>query len=84
MRNMTATEVRMRVAEFERTQAPKLQASIEAGLAEIYDDFSRVFWAHWNDRELQQQRMTDDGCPLAGPIGNRILSMDINWTVAGG
>ncbi len=56
----------MREAHFIATEAPKLQAAIEAMLADVWGKFIRRFWLEWHDDDLQQQRMTDDGCPL-GP-----------------
>ena len=55
---ITATEVQMQIADFNRRTAPKLQATIEAMLANVYAEFISRFWMDWNDRELQQQRMT--------------------------
>ena len=67
MKEITASEVRDRIEQWERREAPKLQAKIEGMLSKVYAEFERGFWKAWDDRELQQlerQRMTDDGCPL--------------------
>ena len=61
---MTASEVRDRIEQWERREAPKLQASVEAILASVLNKWVDGVLRHWLDRELQQQRMTDDGCPL--------------------
>lgn len=63
--NITATEVRMRVAEWERINQPKYVAWCDR-LCEIFlSDYFQDLKLWIQDQELQQQRMTDDGCPLA-------------------
>ena len=62
--NMTASEVQARLAHWERYEAPKLQARVEAYFAPLIDKWVDVIRWYWMDQEIQQQRMTDDGCPL--------------------
>ena len=64
MKEITASEVRFRQEHWEKHEAPKLQARAEAILAPIFDKWVAVVHRYLMDRDLQHQRMTDDGCPL--------------------
>ncbi len=62
---MTATEVQMRMEEWERINQPKYEASVNRMLESIWGDTIEIMYRHIMDQDLQQQRMTDDGCPSA-------------------
>ena len=66
---ITATEVQMRAKDFERRQAPKLQARAEAMILRSFGEFLLLMRTYLRDAELQQHRMTDDGCPLGALPG---------------
>ncbi len=61
---ITATEVRMREAEWERINQPKYKAWCNRLFEIVWGDFLQELKLFTQDQELQQQRMTDDGCPL--------------------
>lgn len=61
---MTATEVQIRIEEWERVNQPKYEASINRMLEGIWGETINIMYLHVMDQYLQQQRMTDDGCPL--------------------
>jgi len=63
-RDITAYEVQARVEHWERHWVPKLQASMEAMISPMFDEWWTQVHRYFLDQELQQQRMTDDGCPL--------------------
>jgi hypothetical protein len=62
--DMTATEVRMRIAEWERVNQPKYVAWLERRFEIVWGGFLQELKLWTQDQDLQQQRMTDDGCPL--------------------
>ena len=64
MKDMTAAEVRMRVAEWERINQPKYKAWCDKLCETAWGDFLQELKMWVQDEELQQQRMIDDGCPL--------------------
>lgn len=63
-RPITATEVQMRLDEWDRVNRPIYEARLNKVLDAIWGNTLRFIEAHLRDQDLQQQRMTDDGCPL--------------------
>lgn len=62
-RPVTATEVRIREAEWERINQPKYEASLER-LREAYIGKLLCVLEKYVQDELALERMTDDGCPF--------------------
>jgi len=61
---ITATEVQMRMEEWKRVNQPRINAWYDKLLKIIWGDTIQYLNTWLQDQELQQQRMTDDGCPL--------------------
>ncbi len=62
--NVTATEVRMRIDEWERVNHPRWEEYLGRLYHEIFGKWWDLVLAYMRDEEMQQQRMSDDGCPL--------------------
>jgi len=63
MKNMTAIEVRYRVAEYHRRWAIQSRRMADA-MAKDYVTIYNYIIADHQQNELALERMADDGCPL--------------------
>lgn len=64
MREITATEVQMRLDEWERVNQPKFDAWCVKMFDIVWGKTIEAMYQHTMDQDMQYHRMTDDGCPL--------------------
>lgn len=64
MRNMTATEVQMQIIDCNAKLVLALEEIWTPVIGKWLDETNRIMREYFQDEINQEQRMTDDGCPL--------------------
>jgi len=61
---MTATEVRMNLIDYNAKLTLAVEEIWTPVIGQWLDRANQIMREYWQDEITQQQRMTDDGCPL--------------------